>query len=175
MSDAERVQTKTALLDRIDRGWARLDGLVSRLSAAQLTTPDATTGWTLKDHLSHLTAWEAGIAALLRHAPRYPAMGFDLATVQQLSMDELNERIVARDRDLPLDTVLARWRQTHADLLTALAPLSDEDLQRGYNHYQPDEPGKEAGRPIIDWVAGNSFAHYEEHIPWMARAVGQGD
>ncbi|MBC7872040.1 MAG: hypothetical protein H7Y09_14435, partial [Chitinophagaceae bacterium] len=46
--------------------------------------------------------------------------------------------------------------------------LSDADLMRPYNYYQPESA---QAAPIIDRIAGNTFGHYEEHIPWMQAIV----
>jgi hypothetical protein len=49
-----------------------------------------------------------------------------------------------------------------------LQSLSDNDLQRPYNHYQP---GSNADAPAISWVVGNTYEHYAQHISWIAKIV----
>jgi len=46
--------------------------------------------------------------------------------------------------------------------------MSDADLRRSYNHYQPNDP-RDPGddRPVADWVAGNTYEHYAEHIRYI--------
>jgi|GEM_PF-2242113 len=37
-----------------------------------------------------------------------------------------------------------------------------------YNHYQPRSTQT---APMIGHIAGNTFGHYEEHLPWMQAIV----
>ena len=46
--------------------------------------------------------------------------------------------------------------------------MSDADLQRPYNHYQPSSDRQQ---PVIGWIIGNTYGHYEEHQPWIAAIV----
>jgi hypothetical protein len=55
--------------------------------------------------------------------------------------------------------------------MTALEKLSDADLQKPYSHYQPGDPDEK--RPVIEWVAGNTYEHYEEHAGWIKELVAQ--
>jgi hypothetical protein len=46
--------------------------------------------------------------------------------------------------------------------------MSDADLQRPYNDYQPNDPrDPDDNRPALDWVAGNTWEHYAEHMEWI--------
>ena len=67
---------------------------------------------------------------------------------------------------------LAFFRETHGSLMRKLGTLSDADLQRPYNHYQPnDRRDASDNRPVVDWVAGNTWEHYAEHIGWINQLV----
>jgi hypothetical protein len=68
--------------------------------------------------------------------------------------------------------VLAALRDGQQQLLDALDGLTDADLFKTYSHYQPDEPGKDSGAPILGWIAGNTYAHYAEHQGWIQALVG---
>ncbi|MEK7693088.1 MAG: ClbS/DfsB family four-helix bundle protein, partial [Chloroflexota bacterium] len=50
--------TKAELLDAIRRDRATLDALVTSLSEAQMIAPELDAGWSVKDVLAHITAWE---------------------------------------------------------------------------------------------------------------------
>ena len=54
-------------------------------------------------------------------------------------------------------------------MLDALAPLSDADLQRPYAEYG-EGGGRSADRPIIGWIIGDTYEHYEEHLGYL-RAI----
>jgi len=158
------------LLDRVERSRSALKQTYAHLDDAQMTAPGADGGWSVKDHLAHLAAWEAGIAALLRRQPRWAAMGLDDAIVRQNDEAGVNAIIDRRNKDRALPDVLADFEQAHRDLRAALDQLAFDDLLKTYSHYQPDEPGAGNGRPILAWIAGNTYEHYAEHENWI-RAV----
>ena len=60
---------KAELLQAIERSWASLDDLVAGLREPELTRhgPD---GWSVKDHLAHLAAWNLALVALLEGRDR---------------------------------------------------------------------------------------------------------
>lgn len=166
----EHLPTKAELLERIAHGRAALEAMTGKLSDAQLTTPGKD-GWTIQDHLVHLAAWESGIAALLRHESRWQAMGVqDL--VRADDFDSINAKIRELHQQRTLQETRDYFRQTHLDLLAALGALSDADLLKPYAHYQPDAPRDGDANPILNWIAGNTFGHYEEHIEWIRAWVG---
>jgi len=159
------------LLDRIKRTRSALRQTYAHLSEAQMIAPGADGGWSVKDHLAHLTTWEAGIAALLRREPRWAAMGLDDAIVRQNDEAEVNAIIDQHNKDRVLPDVLADFEQTHRDLLAVLGQLTFDDLLKTYSHYQPGEPGVDSGRPILAWIAGNTYEHYAEHEDWVRAVV----
>jgi uncharacterized protein (TIGR03083 family) len=162
---------KRELLERLERARAALDRTVGRLSDAQLVEPGPYDGWSVKDHLVHLSTWEQGIVALLQRRPRYAAMHVDEETYLS-GADAVNEIVYAQNKDRPLSDVLASFRQTQRDLLGVLAGLTDADLRQTYSHYQPDEPGDDSGEPVLKWIAGNTYEHYAEHHSWIEALVG---
>ena len=46
--------------------------------------------------------------------------------------------------------------------------MSDADFELSYNHYQPNQPRDPSDdRPALEWVAGNTWEHYAEHVDWI--------
>lgn len=166
----EEPTTTAELLARIERSRRALDSVLSNLSDDQLTAPGPAGGWSVKDHLTHLTAWEAGIAALLRKKPRYEAMGIDAATFRN-DEDRLNAIIHEQKKERPLDDVRAAFTSTQREMAETISALSDEDLQRTYSYYQPDEPGEDSGDPIVGWITGNTCDHYDEHRGYIEELI----
>jgi hypothetical protein len=170
MAEQRLPKAKVELLERIERARAALDETTGARSEAQLVAPGPFEGWSVKDHLAHLAAWEAGLAALLRKEHRYAAMGVadvDEETALSSDADALNAIIHARTKDRSLADVRGALRDAQKRLLESLAALSDEDLRRTYSHYQTEEPGEDSGAPILRWIAGNSYDHYAEHQRWI--------
>jgi uncharacterized protein (TIGR03083 family) len=160
---------RDALLARIRRSRAALEATLQPLSAAQMTTPAPHDGWSVKDHLAHLTAWEQGIVALLQHRPRWAAMGLEEGAIGD--EDEINAMLHQAAKERPLAEVLAAFHDSYSQMLVTLDGLTDADLFRTYSHYQPEEPGEDDGRPIIGWIIGNTYEHYDEHRGWIEALI----
>ncbi|MBL8162006.1 MAG: maleylpyruvate isomerase N-terminal domain-containing protein, partial [Anaerolineae bacterium] len=54
MSDEQRL-TKAEVLHNMDDGWQSFEAYLRTLSDEQMTVPKDAVGWTVKDHLTHLT------------------------------------------------------------------------------------------------------------------------
>lgn len=156
----EKRWTKAELLERIRDSRTALERAVDQAGEAALTTA-APNGWSGKDYLAHIAAWETSLVALLRGEPRYEAMGLDAATYQSGDVDALNETLYDRDRALSLPDVLLRFQRVHEGVIAEVDRLTDADLYRPYSDFQPDAPDNRD--PIINWIAGNTFGHYDEH------------
>jgi hypothetical protein len=168
-TDPDKV-TVDQLLTRIEIAWNDLNSFLSHLSAEQLTTPTDAGGWTVKDHIIHLAVWEDGIRALLQKQSRREAMGISEDLWGNGSADDYNAVIQPRYKDMPLDEVITVSGDIHQRLVDTLRSMSNEDLQRPYNHYAPDS---DRDAPVLNWIAGNTFGHYEEHLPWIRAIVGK--
>jgi len=154
---------KEQLLQRIERSWASLDELISGLAGAQLTRPGPD-GWSVKDHLAHLAAWNLSLVALLEGRDRDAALGvWDVPS----EVDSVNDLLHRRYLDLVVDDVRALQAGSREMVRDALARLTDEDLSRPYAYFQPDDPGPNAGQPVLGWITGNTDEHAEEHLAYI--------
>jgi hypothetical protein len=144
----------TDCLARFREARARVDSLADRVTSWRAESAE---GWTAKDYLAHLTAWqrrmvrwfEEGAAGQFRERPE-PDFKFE-------QLDELNDHDWRAARATPLETVRAEFAAT-ADAVEALiAMLSDEDLN---DAARAPWLGFEARHTI----AGNTYGHYQEHF-----------
>ncbi|MEA4908456.1 MAG: ClbS/DfsB family four-helix bundle protein [Chloroflexi bacterium] len=165
-------KNKQELLDWIRAGRERLEGMLAGLSEAQMVMPGPE-GWSIKDHVAHLTAWELSMVALLQSRPRYAAMGVPAELAAAGNVDAINNVLFETQKSRPLPEVLADFRRTHQELLAALVRMSDEDLFRPYRYYQPEASGDNAGQPVVLWLAGDTYEHYAEHLEWMQAIIDQ--
>ena len=170
-----RITTKAELLADIERDWSALHDRLDQLSETEMTTLTNADGWTVKDHVAHLTVWERSVIFMLQGKPRHAGLGVPEAVYLSESYDEMNEIIFQQQKDQPLTAVLAQFNQTHQELLGLLQPLTDADLQKPYRHYLPDEPGDGDGPPAINIVYGNTAHHFREHLGWIDELVGNRD
>lgn len=162
------MSAANSAIEPIEAGWNRLLALVESLppDGLRLAGPG---GWAVKDHLVHLAAWELSTVALLEGLDRATEMG-----VPGLDdTEEINAAVWRAHKDLTPEQALAESRHAHERLMALLGRMSDADLQRSYNHYQPKDPKEPpAGdRPALDWVAGNTYEHYAEHVDWINQLV----
>jgi uncharacterized protein (TIGR03083 family) len=163
MSD-QTVMTKSEFLTALDKGWNDLRAYLETLAPDQMTQPTDTAGWTVKDHLMHLAVWEGGMYALLQGLSRREYMGVEKAVWDSGDFDQINAVIQQRHKDMPLDEVLRTFADVHQRFVGKIESLPEEDLQRPYNSYQPESS---RSYPVMQSLMGNTFEHYEEHIPWI--------
>ncbi len=155
-------------IEPVEKGWSALTALVDTLGPGDLELK-GDGQWAVKDHLAHIAAWELSLIALLDGHDRKKAMGVPDAADDT---DAVNEAVWLLHRHETGDQVLTFSRDTHAVLLRRLGTMSDADLRRSYNHYQPNDP-RDPGddRPVVEWVAGNTYDHYAEHVRWIDQVI----
>jgi hypothetical protein len=163
------VTEPNSVVEPVDRGWAELNALVDSLGPTGLMKTGSD-GWAVKDHLVHIAAWEHSLVALLEGRDRRAAMGVP-ETAEDT--DAINAAVWSLHRGKTPEEALAYFRETHALLMALLSGMTDADLQRPYNDFQPNDPrDPDDNRPVRDWVAGNTYEHYAEHIEWINLLVG---
>jgi hypothetical protein len=166
------VTTKDELLSAINSEFQSLKGLLDRLSDTQMTSIRDSQGWTVKDHIAHLTDWERSALFFFQGRPRHLAIGVDESLYLREIENELNEVMRVQHQDTPLVEVVANFKDVHEELLRLLETLEDEDFQRPYSHYLPEEPGDSGDRPAINVAYGNTAQHYREHHEWIESLIG---
>ena len=155
-------------LDKIASKWAELASLTDPLPDVEFMQPRAD-GWSPRDHVVHVTAWERSLLALLRGESRAAAVGLTDEEHAAFEIDEINARIIEQAANLSPAEVRRRASGTHAEVLTLLHSLTDEDVKLPYSHYQPTAGSN--GDPVFNWIGGNTFGHYEEHIGWLTKST----
>lgn len=166
-------RTKVELEHRLHQSFSRLERRFEVLDARQLDGPTDPAGWTAKDHLAHLAAWERSMVHLLQGRPRHEGLGVEEAVYLDGDDDATNAVIQAATKDLPLDDVRSVLTATHQELRSLVASMSDEDLRQPYSHFLPDEPGEDDGRPIIERISANGDAHFDIHLGYIEVIVAR--
>lgn len=155
-------------MSRIEAAWKQLAVLVNQVEDAAGLNKVGADGWTVKDHLAHVAAWEHSLLALLEGRDRSGAMGLNQPLEEIDSINEAIRKLHATDTG---DEALGYFRDSHAQLMATLGKLSDADLQKPYSHYQPSDLDEK--RPVVGWVAGDTYDHYAEHIDWMNQLLSE--
>lgn len=155
-------------VEPIEKSWRELNELVDSLGPRGLTIT-AADGWAVKDHLVHISAWERSLLALIEGTDRHEAMGVAPGVDET---DAINEAVWSMHRSKTPEQALDYFHQSHALLMKRLGSISDADLQLPYNHFQPNEPRADTdNHPVLNWVAGNTYEHYAEHVDWINQLI----
>ncbi len=142
--------TKAELLAAIRRDRATLDTLVASLTEAQMIAPALDTGWSIKDAIAHISAWESRCARWLELV----SLGVTPDRPEVNDVDGANARDYAAAKQQPLSSVLASSRDAHAAMVRSVEALSEADLA--------DE--ERFGWPTCQMASSNSDEHYREHV-----------
>lgn len=159
------ITTKADLLPQIEEQWNALHALFSILTDYQLTQIKNPDGWSIKDHVAHMTAWENSVIALLMGRPRHEGLGIPEEIYDTDDLDTINKAIFELHKDEPTHVVFPRFHQTHDKLLSIIDKLTDEDLNKGYGHFLPTDTGGHL--PTINVIYGNTVHHFKEHLGWI--------
>lgn len=167
----KNVTTKEDLRESIQQSWDHLTKALERLTNEQLTTVKDDQGWTIQDHIAHLTVWEQSVLSALRGKERYQGLGVDEATFLAHDYDKMNDQIYQRHKNLSLKTIIDQSHAIHNQLLDQIEAMNDVELSRPYRNFLPANSKDEDDRFMIDVIHGNTAGHYEEHLEWIERLV----
>lgn len=146
---------KQELLERMRVGRERLEAALAGMDEDQFSAPGTVSpgsAWSYKDLLAHLGYWEDRAAQLFqdllegKNPPK-----------ESRSYDEINLEVYTRNRGLPSSEVRGRELAAYQRLLEMVAGSSEADL------FDPQRFSWANGDAFVEWIAGNSYGHYEEH------------
>jgi hypothetical protein len=159
--------SKPELMSQIAASWSALTEAVAGVDPTRMATPGPD-GWSVKDHLAHIAAWERSVIAFLTGQSRAAAVGMDEAGYAAADVDAINARIVADTASTSYAEILARAQATHNELIGVLDRVSWDDLNQPYSHFQP---GSDRDDPALNTVLGNTTEHYPEHREYLTRTA----
>ncbi len=140
------------LLARARAEREALAALWQGLSEADMTRrPGPHPEWSVKDLIAHITWWEGSSTNLLSRALSGEMIARPKTT------DEVNASVYADNRDLPLETVLEMFEASFPPLENLLRRMTDEEINDPTVCNIRD-------MPLLYFLAGNTFAHYADHV-----------
>jgi hypothetical protein len=126
-------------------------------------------GWTVKDHVAHVTRWDESLIALVRdQTPRQQTLQVPDDAWHAGGYDAMNEAIRQQTIDLPVSAVRSRRDAVRAELADLLATFDDATLQR---------PGKEFGLDygphdtFLETLVDDLGVHYDQHRQYIERIL----
>jgi hypothetical protein len=162
---------KAELLRLIHASRTALEKTLNGLNEAQLTAPGPE-GWSIRDHLAHLAAWEQGMVELLHRRNRFAAMQVEDAIRQGKSENEINALIYKHHMQLTLPQVLERFQDVHRQMIEAIEGLSEAELFGPYDAFLPEQERGNRPQPVINWIMGNTYQHFDEHRGYIKQLLG---
>ena len=161
MTDAKHDDYMTAddLLSRARDERERLMALWSELSEAEMTAlPGPQEDWSVKDMIAHIAWWQEAMVNWASAALR----GEMIAHTQ--TVDEVNARVYAENRDMPLAAVLEAFEASFARVESLLERVTDDEIN-------DPELCNINGAALKLYIGGNTFVHYADHIDELAAYV----
>jgi hypothetical protein len=156
------LMTKEALLKRIDQAFTELQRVTRSFDAEAAAKPLGESAWTFKDILLHIAGWEE-IFVRFHHGgePLDQVIVMEGAEYRVTSFDAINEHLFMLNQALSLDQAKARLEETHQRLLEILEAFPEQNLHQAHPRLST---GKAASLNWIDYIAANTYEHYEEHL-----------
>lgn len=164
METEERIRP-VRFRELVIAGRHRWERVIERVPSERWDDPTAPGNGSIKDLVAHIAWYEAEMVSLLltRDFTKGSGLWF-------LEPDERNAAIYAERADWTLDRVVQEERELFAALQPLLAELDEVEL---------NEAGQFEGMPddLTPWeiIAGNTFGHYDEHVPdiedWLERGI----
>jgi hypothetical protein len=144
---------KGELLAALQTEHEAMERAIMSLAPEQMAADGAlANGWSVKDLLAHIAAWEAEMVSALFHAVhgRTPSLGRALQDI-----DAWNAERHAENAGRPLDRVLADWRGVRHALMQRVKGWAEEELG--------SEVSWHPGHSLVDLIKENSYGHEAEH------------
>jgi Protein of unknown function (DUF1706) len=163
------IATISELIRLIDDARLEFDSYLASLTPQQMTDLYDHEGWNVKDHITHLTAWEKTVVMVIQGKPRFQFLGADAAHIATKPIDELNAALREHWKNLPLASALELYRGGHQELIASLQTLTDEDLSRPASQFFPQMA--DDTRRVLDVIQNNADGHLAEHLPWIKAIV----
>ena len=141
--------TTQGIIDKIQSGYAEIIRLYQSVPLTAVEKENLPNGWSVKDVIAHLAAWEWRCASVLResHTTNAPLKA-------EPDVDALNREIYEERKDWGWEEVEYDFRAAHRAMLEAIRGLPAERLNDSFVH---------------DAIAGETWEHYAEHLPELRR------
>jgi DinB family protein len=149
MTTGTDEQTIRQTLARMDEGWKDFFARVQTLPGEELGARLGEAGWTRKQMLAHITMWHD---LTTERMLRFAESGEPIGLPGDEDEDAINVRAARASEGRTSGEVIMAMTDSHRRLRRAVAVLTDAQLA-----------AHDGWAATV--IAGNSFGHYEEHLP----------
>ncbi len=131
--------------------WAEFDGALAQIPEERLSDPGALPGWSVKEMLWHVAGWMREAVVQLDRIRegtfQEPEDSDEITDARNAAFAEeartMDVAAVRAGLEAARELVLTRWEEL---------PMVDETA--------------------VEWFSGETYEHYEEHLPDLRRAAG---
>jgi hypothetical protein len=166
------IATKQDLIDDTTGTWDAFVAHVDGLTDDQWTGPKDAAGWSVKDHVSHVTKWDRAVIERLRGGARLrDTLGISEGAWVAEGFDPMNEEIRWLAVADSVQAVKAERDATWNEVVSLLGALDEDLLAR---------PGAEVGlqvgerplpEPVLQVLGDYLGEHYREHLGYVRAIV----
>lgn len=159
------MNDKQSTLSDLRREFKRWEALLADMSEAQITAPKFAEGWSIKDVVAHLYAWQQRSVArleavLYNHEPYYPPWPEQFDPEAEGQPDDLNAWLYHQYHDQPWASVHHNWREGFLRFLELGEGIPESDLLNAGKY-----PWLEGYAPLA--VLQGSYEHHQEHAEYI--------
>lgn len=152
------------LLKNIHAGRRELRSAFGHYNKHDMIEPLLPNGWSVKDVIAHIGFWERRVVNLYNtlaegSVPDDP--------IDSLGLDELNARILEDNQLVPLGIAQVNELEAYQELLHLVETAPEGDL------FDPQRFAWTEGEPFYNWIIGNSYGHYADHIAELLEGAEQ--
>jgi hypothetical protein len=166
--------SKTELLERMRAGREEWDALIAQIPDSVRTEPALAGGWSVKDLIAHVAAYENRTATQIRAANEGRApTDRELYGVEEMpddsegwDLDRQNAAIYAQYKEMPLAEAMTFSSQAFADLVAAIESVSEEDIAK------LDAQAWTEDSTLLEIIPGQCYAHYAQHADELRSVAG---
>jgi len=143
-----------------DEEWNRL---FKQIPLKKMTQPGSSGEWSIKDVLAHLTWYEQEMVDMMR------TRALAGSPLWETPLNERNALIHAQIEALPIEEVLHKNQEIHAEAWRLAQQLTEDDL---------NDPSYFKDMPVGDhpwqYIVSNTYEHYRDHLLDLRRVLGEG-
>ncbi|MEP6694298.1 MAG: maleylpyruvate isomerase N-terminal domain-containing protein [Chloroflexota bacterium] len=144
--------SKSDLLAKVEHGYVASRAVVDALPPERFTE-SLPSGWTLKDVVAHIAAWEETVPR--RVASVLAGRGDIDDTTDTKDVEAFNRRVTEDVKNASAADVLARWTAAHAKTLEVVRSFEGRDVPK-------------LATDIVEW---NTSGHYPDHFADLGAAI----
>ncbi len=163
------LPSQMGIMDNLKAEFNRWQGMMTGLDETDADQRISGTGWTVKDVVAHLKAWQDVSRARLQAAldgrePQFPNWLRDSEPEDEGQIDRFNARIYQLFQAKSWSEVYQAWCDGFSKLIEMAAEIPEDDM------FNADKYPWLMGYPLIAVLEG-TLEHHQEHRPQLRAAL----